>query len=255
MGDFSFEGVIVIAGELECVSGLSIGAQVEDFEIGGLDNPVIKDPVTGQPYVPGSSLKGKLRTLLEWSAGKVVPVERRGSLTAGPHQCSEPSCPVCTIFGTAAEQSRQGPTRLIVRDAFATPDTLMMWDRSLGPNLFTEIKSENTLDRVTSRANPRQMERVPAGSRFALEMTYFLYAAGDRGMLESLVQAMALLEDSALGGSGTRGSGRIRFREMSLTLKPRDWYLDLQGEPEELASGQSLAEVMSGLKTAGDAAG
>lgn len=65
--NFCFQGKFIISGILECVTGTRIGGTQEKFEIGGIDNPVIKDPLTDLPYIPGSSLKGKLRHLLEWA--------------------------------------------------------------------------------------------------------------------------------------------------------------------------------------------
>ena len=56
----------VIEGDLELVTGLHIGAGNDEIRIGGIDNPVLKHPYSGQPYIPGSSLKGKVRSLLEW---------------------------------------------------------------------------------------------------------------------------------------------------------------------------------------------
>ncbi|WP_297499767.1 type III-A CRISPR-associated RAMP protein Csm3, partial [Thermococcus sp.] len=63
--DRHFYGKVVIRGRIKALTGLHIGSQRDVSEIGGIDNPVIKDPHTGLPYIPGSSLKGKLRSLFE----------------------------------------------------------------------------------------------------------------------------------------------------------------------------------------------
>jgi len=119
---YSFQGKFVLTGELECVTGLRIGGSTEGFEIGGLDNPVIRDPVSEEPYIPGSSLKGKLRHLLEWKLGKIERHPKHGIYTA--HSCGD--CPACWIFGVASDEEdvrkRSGPSRLTVRDARLTED-------------------------------------------------------------------------------------------------------------------------------------
>jgi len=252
MSEFAFAGKYIIEADMLCRTGLHIGGLSEGYEIGGIDNVVIKVPVpfrvpTGNgsydipaecPYIPGSSLKGKLRSLMEWLENKVkVAVhkdDRTGeeSYNAQPHTCGDAACPVCVIFGSpASETTMQGPTRLSVLDAFPTAETIKDWETELGEDIFTEIKPENTIDRLTSQANPRQMERVPAGSRFRVVMVYDVYdEEQDRKLLKHLFQAMKLLQDSYLGGSGSRGSGRVSFENIHVSYRSPKYYM---GEDSE----------------------
>lgn len=210
----------VIKGELEVVTGLRIGGSRESMEIGGIDNNVIRNPLTREPYVPGSSLKGKMRSLIEWSLGDKYLVTDRHH----PHQCAEPDCPVCRVFGAAANEGPRegvvrGPTRLIVRDAYLTQssrEALTEMNLEQG-TLFTEIKQEVFIPRLGGDANPRTMERVPAGARFGLELVYKLFDMGDAGALDEkhfdsvVLKALKLLELDALGGSTSRGYGQVKF--------------------------------------------
>jgi len=232
--DFNFQGKYLLSGKIRCVTGLHIGGTTESFEIGGMDNPVIKDPLTEYPYIPGSSLKGKLRHLLEWNLGKIEKHPKHRTYTA--HFCGE--CEACLIFGPASDESeikeKAGPTRLTVRDSFPTTETVDKWKQWLGEGVYTELKTENAINRITSEANPRTMERVPAGSEFAFEMIFDIYKDEDRQLLKSLFTAMSLLEDSALGGSGTRGHGKVKFVELKLSFRSNDYYLCKTDEEELL---------------------
>jgi CRISPR-associated protein Csm3 len=254
--NFRFQGKFVITGILECVTGTRIGGTQEKFEIGGIDNPVIKDPLTDLPYIPGSSLKGKLRSLLEWAREtKAVQVQhpKHGVFTA----CHCGECVACRLFGVASDNSevrlKAGPTRLTVRDAFPTgyetvleavkqgkglsaedlPEntTVRRWWEMLGEGINTELKSENFINRLTAEANPRTMERVPAGSEFQVEFVMDVYDAnGDKDLLEALAEAMKLLEHSALGGSGSRGYGRVRFKGLKVEWFPVTYYRTGKGK-------------------------
>ena len=222
--NFNFSGKYLVQGEILCLTGIHIGGSTAGMEIGGLDNPVIKDPLTEQPYIPGSSLKGKLRSLLEWQLGRIEMHEKHKGFTA----CSCGECAACIIFGVSSDDTgvrlKAGPSRLTVRDAFPTKKTKDEWTAWLGEGIYTEIKTENTLDRVTAEANPRPMERVPAGSAFAFEMIFDIYKPDDRQQLRQLLSAMYLLEQSALGGSGTRGYGQVEFKQVTITWRPTAYY-------------------------------
>ncbi len=229
---WQFQGKFVIEGVMHCVTGLHIGGNTEGFEIGGVDNPVMRDPLTDQPYIPGSSLKGKLRHLLEWKLGKIErPEGAKPDAPYGPHFCGK--CPACIIFGPASNlqpvREAAGPTRLSVRDAFLTDgvdgsvDKLQQW---LGEGLYTEVKIENALDRVTSEANPRPMERVPAGAEFGFTLIFDVYRDDDYALLKELFGALAMLEDGALGGSGSRGHGQVRLDNIRAEWRPLAYYAE-----------------------------
>ena len=242
------EGKYIISVQLEAVTGLHIGGSTTGFEIGGVDNPVIRDPLTDEPYIPGSSLKGKLRHLTEWSLGLIDRHPKHK--VYGAYHCSELAQPrpsdngadrwdkaylVGRLFGVASDDSQvrqtAGPTRLTVRDAFLVESARKEMQQILGEGIFTELKTENFLDRITSEANPRTMERVPAGARFWVQMVLDRYAGDATDLLKQLLAAMRLLEDSSLGGSGSRGSGRVAFRQLRVVWRGLDYYL--QGAPEQ----------------------
>ena len=232
--NYEFKGNVIIKGKIKCETGLHIGGSKEKFEIGGIDAPVLRDPF-GYPYIPGSSLKGKMRYLLEWDMGKVKKDDGK------PHNCEEKECVVCRVFGTSAEKGKAGPTRLIVRDTHPTKDTKEMWENKLDTDLlYTEHKKENVIDRITSHANPRDMERVPKDSEFAFEMIYSVYDINDGGKtdldnIDYVFKTINLLEDSALGGSGSRGYGKIKFVEKTIVVKSRDDY-------KKMAEGKTTTE-------------
>ncbi len=217
-----FIGNILIRAKIECLTGLHIGGSKDKVEIGGVDTPVVRDPVTRQPYIPGSSLKGKMRMLLEYATGNV---DQSGEV----HNCAEPDCPVCRIFGSsAAEERKCGPTRLLVRDAYPDDTTIGQWENMDSELLFAEMKSENFLNRITSAANPRFLERVVKGSKFDLEMVYGLYdvddGQDDLEFFKHVQTSLLLLEQSALGGNGSRGYGQIKFHFAEPLMIAREAY-------------------------------
>lgn len=238
--DFSFLGKYIITADIKLLSGLHVGGTDEGFDIGGLDNPVIKDSVSGKPYIPGSSLKGRMRSLLEWAHGCVIPEKNKKTAEweAGP--CRDPNCTskLSVVFGLAAEAHGNtskdpdkipGPTRLTVRDAFPDEKQIVAWEQVLGEKIYTENKTENAIDRLTSKANPRNMERVPADSLFKAEFIYDVYRPGDREHLKLLFEGMLLLQDAYLGGGGTRGSGRVMFENIRVEARDRSHYIG--GDP------------------------
>jgi CRISPR-associated protein Csm3 len=207
---FKFVKNVVLRGQIETLTGLHIGGSKEKLEIGGVDSPVLRDPNTNYPYIPGSSIKGKMRMLLEFSMDKIT---EKGST----YESSNPNDQICRVFGNFKKGTSGGPTRLIIRDAYPSTETVEMWKGLDSELLFTEFKPENTINRLTSEANPRFLERVVKGSFFNFEMIYSVYetAEGDRSDEENLklvYQALRLLEHSGLGGNISRGYGRIRFR-------------------------------------------
>jgi len=235
-------GRVIITGTIEVVTGLHIGRGREGVTIGGVDNPVIRDTLTQEPYIPGSSLRGKLRSLAEkrepglpfnQSIGKFVTI----------HVCKDPGpyshCPVCRIYGVPS-QDWSGPTRLVVRDVRLTADSLAKLKAADTDLPWTELKYEVAIDRVTSAANPRPLERVPAGAEFGpFEMIFSIYEDGDVDLLPKLLEAMQLLEDDYLGGAGSRGSGQVRFKDLRVELKPLSAY----AQPRAAQPGQTYARL------------
>ena len=222
---YKFSGKYIVKADLRCVTGLHIGGTDEGFEIGGMDNPVIKDPITGYPYIPGSSLKGKMRSLIEWADAKVeFGTDKKGNPTGELCECGV--CDVCIVFGCSASTSAKEPTRLIVRDSFPKKNSIENWEANLGEKIYTEVKTENAIDRLTSEANPRSMERVPADSVFEVEMLFDLYKDDDKQKLKKVFEGITLLEDSALGGSGSRGSGKVVFENIKISKRGIDYYTE-----------------------------
>ncbi|PKN66066.1 MAG: type III-A CRISPR-associated RAMP protein Csm3 [Deltaproteobacteria bacterium HGW-Deltaproteobacteria-15] len=203
-----------IKGRIHLLTGLHIGASKESIEIGGLDNPVIKDPFPGSraPYIPGSSLKGKLRSLIEI---KEERLSRDPRTQGNPCDCGDKKCPVCPVFGTSANKRNDdlGPTRLVVRDAFLSPD----WEKKFKEgDLPMEIKYENAINRITGEANPRPIERVPAGVEFDFNISFKVFEGDSDDYFMTVLKAMHMLEHDALGGAGSRGCGQIEFSEIRI---------------------------------------
>lgn len=226
--DFKFLGKYIITADIRLKTGLHIGGTEEGFDIGGIDNQVIKDKISGCPYIPGSSLKGKMRSLLEWAHDKIVigKNDKKDEWEGKP--CTDPGEPIGIVFGIPAENHKgnvPGPTRLTVRDAYPDKKQIRKWEIALGEKIYTEAKTENAIDRLTSAASPRSMERVPADSVFKAEFVYDVYKKEDVQNLKILFESMMLLEDDYLGGGGTRGSGKIEFINIRITARDRNYYI------------------------------
>lgn len=236
MTDLKFLGRVRVAGTIVLESGLHIGAGKDAIEIGGIDNPVVKHPHTGEPYIPGSSIKGKLRFLIEWAFDKIREDGKPwGSDDHGANSTLEGGDPVLRIFGTPAKREKWsgGPTRLVVRDAMLEDS----WRAEAAERMWplTEEKTEVVIDRIAGKAHdrigPRQTERVPSGARFNLDLVFRVFDIGDGGKrdeecLNWLLAGLSLLEMDALGGSGSRGYGRVRFENLT--------YYDLKNDPMAL---------------------
>lgn len=225
---------VIVSFQLELRTGMRIGGGDPGIAIGAIDNTVIRDPVSQQPYIPGSSLKGKLRSALERVRGEF----RLQNNQAGPSRgFSEVVC--ARLFGVPAEETAQEPsaTRLIVRDSFLTPVCATKLDspeysRYLDAR-FTEVKTEVGIDRLKGGANqagPRQMERVPRGSQFDCEIVVTFWDVDNnpspfpgllwrQAMLSALSMSLTLLETEYLGGNGSRGYGQVRLNRDTLRLK------------------------------------
>ncbi len=229
MTDINLYGRVFIEAEIVAVTGLHIGGSGAGLEIGGLDKEVIRNPLTSRPYIPGSSLRGKMRSQTEKVLG--MPQNNRiGQVTI--HTCKKESeykanggCPVCHVFGVPAELDYSGPTRLVVRDAELTQASADALDQANTELRYAELKTEVAIDRVTSAATPRTLERVPAGAVFGpAELVFGIYEQADYQRLKVVIDAMQLVEDDYLGGSGSRGSGKVRFREIKVYARARDDY-------------------------------
>lgn len=224
-----FLGNFILRGKIECITGLHVGGSKDKLEIGGVDSPVIRNPQTRYPYIPGSSLKGKMRHLLEYGLGVVNPT---GDVSEDEK--------IVRLFGIGADdenkkdRNKLGPSRLVFRDCNPDATTIAMWKSMDSELQYTEYKPENTIDRITSAANPRFIERVVAGSFFNFEIVYTAYDMGKGSAedaqkeykedLENLQQAMRMLEHNFIGKSGSRGYGRIRFKLMNpVALNPEDY--------------------------------
>jgi len=243
------KGVVKIDFVLHCLTGLRIGVGAGGGEIGGVENVVIKDPLTQDPYIPGSSLKGAMRSRYELYRG----LQLSKKLTVQMHLCGDPNCDVCVVFGRMpellkdVEQSTDqilNLTRLRVWDAFATAETRRNW------NTFgsVEVKGENAIDRLTAAANPRHVERVVKGSEFECKMDFFIFDGGrDAERLRVVFEALKLVEEDYLGAYGSRGYGRVSFRNFRVRVLNRNYFAN-PAEPanvREVFMGDNLSDVLS----------
>lgn len=253
MSTIQLTGRIFLQFDLETKSGLHIGGSDEGIGIGGVDKTVIRDPLTNQPYIPGSSLRGKVRSLTEKYSG----LKQNSSIGSNVsiHSCDDPGeyadCDVCQTYGVSGKDKFSKPTRLIVRDVQMHPDSVSAFDNIRTDLPFTEAKTEVAIDRVTSAASPRQMERVPAGVIFGpAEMVYSLYegegcsTAADLERFKTVITGLQLLEDDYLGGLGSRGSGKVTLANIKVIVKSQaDYDHPVSVHPDETGYA-SLAELV-----------
>lgn len=239
-----FKENYIIQGKILCKTGLHIGGSSDAIDIGGSDNVIIRDSVTGNPYIPGSSLKGKLRFLTELndkqSAESVIKNEGKVA--------DDKTCIAAKLFGVSAEEGQtelKFPTRTIVRDAYPDEDTLELWDNE---SLISgaELKYENNINRIDSSATPRNIERVPKGSKFDFEIIFSVYE-GDDENISYLLDSLRLLEDNYLGGSGSRGFGQIKFENIKLSKRTSEYYKENNDE-EVIIESDSITEVINQIK-------
>ncbi len=254
--ELTFLGKLILEGEIACQTGLHIGAGKGSLEIGGADNPVVKDAF-GVPYIPGSSLRGRLRALLEQSLGLAVPSElvylskRRGQ-EVRIHHSDRPDDEVCILFGRnpgrvervsgeTTEATIATPARLTVYDAPLIVDSITPQMRENLDDELTEVKSENAVDRITSQANPRTLERVPAGAKFRFRLIFDVLCQEDKPLLARVAESLRLLEDDALGGGGSRGNGRVAFTSLTLTWRSKEYYAKGSNESNLLTASDLSA--------------
>jgi CRISPR-associated protein Csm3 len=213
---------LIVSGKLELKTGLHIGDSKETTDIGGVDSPVIRRKDNNQPYIPGSSLKGKIRSLLEISYGK-------------ENTFREPNHPVGKLFGALGISGNSGvPSRLIVRDAYLTVESADLLSHSEFTDMpYSEVKFENVINRIEGKAeHPRQIERVPAGSIF--DVSFVINVVGESeedaqkneaDFLQLFYAGIKLLEDDYLGGSGSRGYGQVKLSLQEPLIKTVNEYL------------------------------
>lgn len=306
LGKFRLTSTLIVE------TGLHIGGGGENLNIGGLDKSVIRDPLTQQPYLPGSSIKGKLRSILERLLNK--PLNRPGGSGTYRYESDDledgfteiegqlipyegaRKCQISRLFGstggpagrgnntwikttilesqglekkkrriegkeepitrtiggeeyTSTTGGRNSPARLIVRDCHLT-DASTKRLKEIDTGLFmTEWKFENGIDRITAAANPRQVERVPAGSEFKFELIYTVEDASQAEEdLKNIAFALAILEDDALGGHGSRGYGKVRFDNFEFSYRDIEQYRQLTSVDTEIVTPSSLKDTTALLR-------
>lgn len=237
---------IFITGKIKAETGLHIGGSKSSLDIGGVDLNVIKTP-KGEPFIPGSSLKGKLRSMLARVEGSEA-VNRSGAENKEAKVADEDFAYLNQLFGRSGDDkdgmAKGEVTRLVVRDASLDVKAFEKMDFDLDDE-YTTVKWENTIDRRKGTAeHPRQLERVPAGAQFDFDIVYDLYDDGDKekykpsdkerehygGQVKmertiaekhawSIFVAMKLLQDDYLGGQGSRGYGKISFKDVTVSQK------------------------------------
>ena len=230
-----------IKGELKTYTGLHIGGNSGGLRIGGADSVVIRSAINNQPYIPGSSLRGKMRSLLERSRGEEESDKGGYSKTDqnGYKAGTNPNTLLGKLFGTGVDdkekESKKTPTRLIVRDAFLTEDSSKILENASNTDMpMTEVKTEVVIDRITSKAMPREIERVPAGVIFNIEFILTLYEKDDeKKFLELLFESLDLIEGDSLGGHGSRGYGQVRFKNFKKKIKSIEDYKNLEEGKED----------------------
>lgn len=211
---------IQITGIIEVVTGMHIGGSSAFAAIGAVDSPVIKDVNSNRPMIPGSSLKGKMRALLAkmYNEGIVKnPDDDHEQLTR--------------LFGSAKKGAVKR-SRIMISDMMLANEAEL---REQGLQSFTEIKFENTIDRITAVANPRQIERVVRGSEFNIDFIYEVEKEEEIiGDFEVLAEGMKLLQYDYLGGNGSRGYGKVKFHDLAADVVIGEVPEDIMAECEKL---------------------
>lgn len=215
---------IQITGDIEVVTGMHIGGSSAFAAIGAVDSPVIKDVRTNLPMIPGSSIKGKMRSLLAKMYNENVVAEK-------PDEDNER---LTRLFGSAKKDHVKA-SRIIMSDMIMkNRDEL----RKQGLESMTEVKFENTINRISAVANPRQIERAVRGSKFELDFLYEVVEENE--ILEDfqvLADGMKLLQFDYLGGHGTRGYGKIKFNQLEASVVIGDVPDDIMEKCNEQLKG------------------
>ena len=212
MEQAGFKGKIKITATLTVKTGMHIGASNDFAPIGAVDSIFVRDPFTKQPVIPGSSQKGKIRTLL-------AKARATGYLL---NKIDDDDEVVKRLFGTAAKVDTR-PARLQFYDIFLTQESIQRYENMDTDTYFGEIKYENTINRINATANPRQIERVPAGCQFAFQLVYNLEKPEElKQDMQVLSEGLKLLQLDYLGGHGSRGYGRVAFSDFKVSLSTLD---------------------------------
>lgn len=222
---------VFFEGKIKTLTGLHIGGSNTGLDIGGVDAQVVRNPFDNEPYIPGSSLKGKMRSLLE-RLEKKIGTKSMGAVKFGPYQeLSDRSTLIPRIFGVAPDDNtdiKEPVSRLIVRDCYLTPDSSKRLKNLVNADIpFTEVKTEVVIDRITARAMPRQLERVPAGAEFKMQIVLNIHEmdkAQEADFVSKVFEALCLVQDDYLGGKGTRGSGQVKIIVKELKQKTLEDY-------------------------------
>lgn len=216
---------VLINGTIELLTGLHIGGSNTNIQIGGIDTSVIRNPIDNKPYIPGSSLKGKIRTLLEQIEGNFGP-GLGSNVKHGP--ITDPKNKITKLFGLAAQDSSQNiPSRIIFRDGVLIDPENKILNNTSTDLPYTEAKTEIVLDRITAAAMPRQIERVPAGVEFTLNIVVNIFSDDDeKEMMELVFNGMRVLQDDYLGGKGSRGCGQIKFHVSEVKERDSTFYYE-----------------------------
>ena len=202
MATIKLKKKIIYTGTITLVTGLHIGGTNAALNIGGPDKFVVRNPINNIPYIPGSSLKGKMRALVEIAKGCI---SNKGKASEDPNSISG------KLFGVATGKDDNRPSRLIVRDADLDVSKEDMFANTDLP--YTESKTEVAIDRITAKANPRTFERVPAGAQFKLNMVLNIFDGEDvEELVRTLNFAIELLQDDYVGGHGSRGYGQVKIK-------------------------------------------
>lgn len=203
-----------IKGVIKLETGLHIGGTNSAMAIGGPDSNIIRNPLDNKPFIPGSSIKGKMRSMLEISLGNFD----KGPVKNGPAKEGVSA----DLFGNSSGGEKQQPSRLIVRDAELLSGEKLFENTDLP---YSETKTEVVIDRLTSKATPRQIERIPAGAEFNMEMILnVLESDNEESLKNNLFKSLLLLRDDYLGGNGSRGYGKISVKIEKVFKRKLDYY-------------------------------
>ncbi len=245
--------IVEITGTLELLTGLHVGAGKDEVKIGGVDSPVIKNPLTGEPYIPGSSLKGKMRMLLELAtgsyqfdgkdAGDVLTYSYYKAHKNDKERLPDPEAAknILKLFGTSGSDYKEideeakelAITRLSFYDLFLTKESREKYNEILEKRL--EEKTEVKINRITGTAYGGALntkERIPAGMEFGFRLILKIFDCDDeKALLEMVKRGLKLLEFDSLGGSGSRGYGKVKVRELSFReINPLELGKEKSGE-------------------------